>query len=56
MAKNALIVLLIVILGYNVWALFGSARYVSLCDVSYWSATPKEMQSCNEMKSELDTQ
>lgn len=56
MAKNALIALVIVLLGYNVYALFASSRYVSLCNSSYFSATPKEAQACKELRSELDTQ
>jgi hypothetical protein len=40
--------------GYYVWSFFVSSRYQALCGKSYWELTPAQIESCKELKSELD--
>jgi hypothetical protein len=40
--------------GYFIWSLFVSSRYQALCGKSYWLLTPAQIESCKELKTELD--
>ncbi|QGM45633.1 hypothetical protein [Methylocystis heyeri] len=39
---------------YYLWSFFVSSRYQALCNMTYWFATPAQVESCKEIKSELD--
>jgi len=39
---------------YYVWSFFVSSRYQALCNLTYWFATSAQIESCKEIKTELD--
>jgi len=41
-------------LCYYLWSFFVSSRYQALCNLTFWFATPSQVESCKEIKSELD--
>ncbi len=43
-----------VLVGYYLWSFFVNSRYQSLCNVSYWSATPAQIDACKDLKTQLD--
>jgi len=40
--------------GYFAWLVLVNNRYQTLCQVHYLEATPAQIESCNEIKRELD--
>jgi hypothetical protein len=40
--------------GYYVWSFFVSSRYQALCGGSYWQLSPAQIESCKDLKSQLD--
>jgi hypothetical protein len=52
---NALLFLLCcAFIGYYIWSFFVSSRYQALCNITYWFATQAQIESCKEIKTELD--
>lgn len=53
MRRNLLLTIGVVGLGYFLWSFFVASRYESLCQISYWSATPAQLRACEEQQSAL---
>lgn len=47
--------LIALLLGaYNLWSFFNSSRYQALCGGSYWELNRTQLDSCLDVKKELD--
>lgn len=47
--------ILALLLGsYNLWSFFNSSRYQALCNASYWEMNRSQLDSCLDVKRELD--
>jgi len=40
--------------AYNLWSFFSSSRYQALCGASYWELNRTQLDSCLDVKKELD--
>lgn len=40
--------------GYQLWSFFVSSRYQALCGGSYWDLNRAQIDSCKDLKTELD--
>lgn len=53
MKKILILAVAVAMAGFGVWSLFVGSRYQTLCELSYWSATPGELKHCDERAQEL---
>ncbi|MEF3365727.1 hypothetical protein V3H18_04180 [Methylocystis sp. 9N] len=44
----------VLLTGYYIWSFFVSSRYQALCGGSYWELNQKQIDSCLDMKRELE--
>lgn len=44
----------VLLTGYYIWSFFVSSRYQALCGGSYWELNRKQIDSCVDMKRELE--
>ncbi len=44
----------VLLTGYYIWSFFVSSRYQALCGGSYWELSRKQIDSCVDVKRELD--
>lgn len=44
---------IVICAGWFLWLIFVSNRYQTLCQVHYWLATPRELESCQDLQQGL---
>lgn len=54
MIFKAVAIASVLLTGYYVWSFFVSSRYQALCGGSYWELDRKQIDSCVDMKRELE--
>ncbi len=47
-------VIAVLLISYQVWSFFVSSRYQALCGGSYWDLNSQQVESCKDVKSELE--
>ncbi|MGA8172421.1 MAG: hypothetical protein WB816_16535 [Methylocystis sp.] len=44
----------VILVGYYLWNFFVNSRYQALCNVNYWAATEAQVDSCKDVRTQLD--